>query len=365
MKKILFMSMCLVFIFSSSLLLSQNDIKINTYGYVKLDAIYETGASSHGNFAIWAKNPGENSGLFYLTARQTRLGFNIGGIKFGDFKATAKIEMDFYGSGAENKPMNYMRHAYLKITNGKLTLIAGQYWDIICPLNASTINYPVLWGAGNMGYRRPQLSLRYDLKSGKNIYSLQAGVFRTIAADYNRDGIEDGIAGGFPTLQGRCSAKINLGGKKFVQLGVSGHFGKSKGAIDYNSTSLNFDFILALSPKLKLVAEYFNGKNLGTYLGGIVQSIDSKGEIRAKGIFANLQSSLNKKTSVSLGFGIDNPIVNTTGARAKNTTFFGNIVTKLHKALKVGFEISWWSTDFLYQDTQKTLRFQNSWTLSF
>jgi len=189
MKKAFLAMAGILIVFSGILPAGESGITVKPYGYVRLDALYETGASSHGNYALWAEDPGTSEGLFYLTARQTRLGLNIGGVAFGDFKATAKVEIDFYGSGAENKPMNYMRHAYLRITNGKLTIIAGQYWDIINPLNPATINYPVLWGAGNIGYRRPQLSLRYDFASGKNLYSLQGGIFRTIAADYDGNGI--------------------------------------------------------------------------------------------------------------------------------------------------------------------------------
>ena len=36
---------------------------VKAYGYVKLDAIYETGKASHGNFAIWATDPGESDGF--------------------------------------------------------------------------------------------------------------------------------------------------------------------------------------------------------------------------------------------------------------------------------------------------------------
>lgn len=352
-------------ILSGLLLAGEAEITVTPYGFVRLDALYETGASSHGNFAIWSEDPGENSGLFYLTARHTRLGLNAGGFKFGDFRATAKVEIDFYGSGAENKPMNYMRHAYLRITNGKLTIIAGQYWDIINPLNPATINYPVLWGAGNIGYRRPQLSLRYDIKSGKNLYCLQAGIFRTIAGDYNGDGIEDGVAGGFPTLQGRVSARINLGGRKFLQLGISGHYGRSKGAGDFDSSSINFDCVLSLTSGFKLVAEYFSGENLGTFLGGIAQSIDAGREVEAHGFYVNLQSELNRRVTLSLGYGMDDPLPYSSGSRSKNTTVFGNILWKLHKAIRVGFEVSWWSTDYLLSETQETIRFQNSWTLGF
>ena len=131
------------FVLSLSVSIVADKPGASVYGYVKLDALYETGYSSHGNFAIWAANPGDNDGLFHVTANQTRLGLDIKGVGFGDFKVTGKIEIDFYGGGPENKAYNYMRHAFLKISNGTFSVIAGQYWDIINPLNPFTLNYPV------------------------------------------------------------------------------------------------------------------------------------------------------------------------------------------------------------------------------
>ncbi len=347
----------------------EEKVTVKPYGYVKLDAVYETGNASHGNFIIWAQDPGESDGLYHVTANQTRLGLAIKGFGFGKFKATGKVEIDFYGGGVQNKALNMMRHAFLKISDGSLTIIAGQTWDIICPLNPPTLNYPVLWGAGNIGYRRPQLSLRKDIKSGKSLFSIQAGIFRTIAGDYDGDGIEDGTAASFPTIQGRIAGKFSLGGSASLQLGISGHYGKSSGDIEFTSDSLNADFLLVLSPQFKIIAEYFSGKNLGTFLGGIAQSVSVPlgVEVETKGFFVSAVGSLSPKLQMAVGYGMDDPDDATLlpGARAKNTTFFGNLVLKLSKSVKVGFEVSHWETDYLLGDSHKTLRLQNSWILSF
>ncbi|MCP4221649.1 MAG: hypothetical protein GY765_43895 [bacterium] len=349
----------------------EEKVTVKPYGFIKLDAVYETGKASHGNFAIWATNPGDSDGLFHATANQTRLGFNIKGIGFGKFKVSGKLEVDFYGGGAggaENKAYNYMRHAFLKISNGTFSLIAGQTWDIINPLNPATLNYPVLWGAGNMGYRRPQLSVRQDFKTGKNMFSIQAGIFRTIASDFDGDGIKDGVASGMPSFQGRISGKFALGEKSSLQLGVSGHYGKSKGIMEFTSDSINVDLLLVLSPKFKIIGEFVTGKNLGTFLGGIAQSIGGMGvEVETKAFYVNAVGALSKKLTLSVGFGMDDPddAQLTIGQRAKNTTFFANMVYKFSKSLKAGFEVSNWETEYDSMDKEKTLRLQHSWILSF
>lgn len=344
---------------------------LSAYGFIKMEAIYETGAASHGNFAIWAKDPGDNDGLFHLTAKETRFGLNMTGVSFSGFKVAGKLEVDFQSAGVdENKPYNYMRHAYVEISNGVLSILAGQSWDIISPLNPVTLNYPVMWGAGNIGYRRPQLSLRTDFKTGKNVITLQAGIFRTIASDYDNDGIEDGAAAGFPTIQGRIGGKFLLGDSSSLQIGLSGHYGKSKGQREYVSDSLNLDLLLVLSPKFRIIAEYFSGQNLGTYFGGIAQNVTPAlgVEIKARGFYINAVASLCKKLQFSAGYGVDDPDDATLGggARSWNATYFGNLMLSLSPALKAGLEVSNWLTDYKGAQTrQKTLRFQHSWIFSF
>jgi hypothetical protein len=344
-------------------------VSVKPYGYIKLDAIYETGSSSHENYTLWAKDPGNSDGMFYVTARQTRLGLAIKGISFGDFKVSGKVEVDFHSSGVpENKSYNFMRHAFLKISNGSFTVIAGQTSDIISPLVPATLNYPVLWGAGNIGYRRPQLSFRQDFKTGKNTFTIHAGITRTITGDYDGDGINDGIAAGFPTLQARIGGKFALGSNSSLKLGVSGHYGKSKGDFEYTSDSINVDFLLKVS-KFKLIAEFFSGKNLGAFLGGIVQNVNlvTNEEIKTKGFFVNAVIAASKKVQFSFGYGLDDPDDDNllSGNRSKNTSIFGNFTVALSPSLKIGLEISNWQTDYLNREQQKTLRFHHCWILTF
>ena len=348
-------------------LFAGDKISAKPYGYVKLDAIYDTGLGHPGNYIFWAKDPGNSDGAFHLTANQTRVGLNLKGISFGNFNVTGKIEIDFHGGNAENKAYNFMRHAFMKISNGSFSIIAGQTSDIISPLVASTLNYTVAWAAGNIGYRRPQLAFKQEFKTGKNVFTVHAGITRTITADYDGDGVKDGIAAGLPTIQARVAGKFGLGSGS-LQIGFSGHTGKSKGLVDYDSNSMNFDFLLVMK-KFKLVAEYFSGKNIGAYLGGIIQNVNvaTTEAVNAKGFFVNLVAALSKKVDISVGYGMDDPDDANLwdGARAKNTTTFGNFVIKLSPSVKVGLEISNWVTEYLNQAQQKTLRSQLAWIFSF
>ncbi len=342
---------------------------VTPYGYIKLDAAYETGNSSHGNATFWAADPKDSNGLFHATANQTRLGLRIAAGKVGAFTVSGNVEVDFYGGGAENKAFNYMRHAYLELKNDRWSFIAGQYWDIINPLNPFTLNYPVLWGSGNIGYRRPQLRVQHTVRAGKALITAQAGIFRTIASDLDGDGLDDGVTAGFPTLQGRLAVKLPFAESAFLQLGVSGHTAASKGRDDYTSHSLNLDLTLTLSSRFSLIGEFYNGKNMQAFFGGIVQGINtaSKKEIDSMGFYVTLQAGLSSALKLNLGFAHDKPKAETLsiGLRSRNQTVFANLVYALNKAVSTGFEVFHVSTDYLESTSQKSLRFQYSWILNF
>lgn len=344
-------------------------LSLTPYGYLKFDAVYETGFSSNGNYTFWAREPVNDSGLFHLTANQTRVGLKIKTPGFGKFAVTGQVEVDFYGGGQENTALNFMRHAYIRISNGSLTVIAGQYWDLIGPLNPMTLNYPVLWGAGNIGYRRPQLRIRKDFSIRKTRLRLEGGFFRTIAGDLDGDGVDDGTAGGFPTLQGRIAGRFPWGEEASLQLGVSGHYGETRGRISYKTSSYNADLSFRIADHFQMQAEIFKGRNLGSYLGGILQSVNPlyAREIRARGFFIAVKAALSPSVTLHIGYGSDDPENEdlSPGDRSRNICYYGNIQTRLGPHLTLGLELSNWITDYLEADPQNTFRIHHAWILHF
>jgi len=343
--------------------------QLSLYGYVKVDALYETGRSSHGNYAIWAADPGDSEGAFHLTANQTRLGLKVTVPEWRGFAITALVEADFYGGGAENKALPFMRHAYLQVRKKGFTLIAGQYWDIINPLNPYTLNYPVLWGAGNLGYRRPQLRLRQEISLGAHRLVMEGGIFRTIAGDLDGDGVDDGVAAGFPTFQGRVAGRFKLSDSTWLRVGVSGHYGRSRGDQDLQSRSLNLDFTLSLGSGLTVMGEWFSGRNLKAYLGGIVQDMNpgTGVEIRSRGFYVNIQVRPVRRWFFSAGYGRDDPDDDdlALGGRSRNAAWFAVLEWRMNPHLRAGLEVSAWKTGYRDQASEKTLRLQHAWILTF
>ncbi len=360
--------------------LSSLDLEI--YGYVKLDASHDTHRVTNGNFAAWVDSDAanDNDDDFNMTANQTRLGVRVAGPQENGTVTSGVVEVDFYDSAlGENKPRMYMRHAFMKIASpeDRWDIIAGQYWDIIGPLNPSTLNYPVLWYSGNTGYRRPQIRFTkiYDL-GGADLTAI-AGVTRNIGTSGGFSPGDDGEDAGFPTVQSRLA--LTFPNKSTV--GFSGHYGQDEH--DMNNTgdkftadswSINSDLNIPVNKVFGIKGEFFHGKNLGQYLGGIGQRINVNGvgddcnEIGATGgwLAANFKPA-GSKWAFNVGSGVDDVDASDVddGDRTLNGSIFTNAIYSINSHTQVGLELSQWHTERKHEGSSDSFRSQMSFMYKF
>jgi len=96
----------------------------------------------------------------------TRLGIDVTGPSLGQWKTSAKVELDFRGSSSTLGIVR-MRHAYLQVANGGSSIIAGQTWH---PLN-NTVSTELMNLNVGAPYqplgRAPQIHYQYLDKSIK------------------------------------------------------------------------------------------------------------------------------------------------------------------------------------------------------
>jgi hypothetical protein len=352
---------------------------VSFYGSVKADVSWDSGDAYPGNYALYV---GTNKGnQWNATANQTRLGLNLSGPDTAEVALTGKIEMDFYGGGAENKPNPMMRQAYLQMDLKQIgmKILAGQAPDVISPLSPNTLNYTVLWDAGNIGYRRPQLRLTKDFELSKDVtLDAQAAVSRTIGDSALAGNNDHDVL----TPQGRVAVSFPcfLGADK-ATVGLSGHYGVEKfTAGDMKTFSLNMDVNLPIAKEIKkdgkaiikdvgIKGEFFYGRNLDTFFGGIGQGVNSTLDrsIMSLGGWAAASATFNDDCSVLVGIGVDDPNNKdlNTNDRSQNFTLFGNAVYKITPAMSTGFELSWLHTAYKNGPVEKNVRLQASMIYTF
>jgi len=363
--------------------LSKLDLEI--YGYVKLDASYDTHEVATGNFALYVlpEDARTRDDEFNITARQTRLGLRIKGPDVEGVKTSGLVEGDFYGAGgaSENRSTFRMRHAYLQLDwpEERFSVLAGQTWDVIGPLYPNTLNFTINWDAGNIGHRHPQLRATKHvwLNAQKTVdLTLQAAVSRTV----DRASItqtDTGADSGQPTIQGRTALTFPLVDGRPATVGVWGHWGREEYDVDaaghaetFDSWSAGMDVAVPLADWLTIKAEIWTGEALDTYFGGIGQGMDA-GRLDALGACGGwLAAAISpwKKWTFNLGVGVDALDADDStvaGTRTLNRMVFGNVIYAINDQTSVGLEISHWRTDYEQRGTGDALRLQSSLIYKF
>lgn len=352
---------------------------ITFYGFFKLDVAWDTGAVNSGNFARWVTQNGEDQEQLNITARQTRIGFDIDGPEEGDLKVAGKFELDFYNGGAENKAALQMRHAYFTAhwKSLGLTVLAGQTWDVISPLLAPTVQYVGLWWMGDLGFRRPQLRVtkQFDLQDGHNL----EGVFAITRNIGPNDILGDsGENGGIPVFQARIEYKGKIIGDNVSRFGIYGHYGQQEyrtagaGEQDVDTYSFGIYFKVVIDEQWSIQGDGFVGENLGTFVGGIGQSVslgnpNDPREIGSIGGWLAVTFKATDEFTFNAGISTDDPDNDdlTVGQRSSNFTVFGNGWYQLAPDTRVGMEIMWLETGYFGGGADNSLRIQFSFIFAF
>jgi hypothetical protein len=297
------------------------------------------------NYVMWVE-PQQNSAddeQFNMTHKESRVGFTANGSGYRNAKVSARVEFDLYGGGAENSTLFLLRHAYFTYQTGGLKLLAGQTWDMVSPLNPSTLNYTTLWSCGNIGYRRPQISLWYTVAPNDQTQAtIAGGFFRTIGGDLtptfslalgeDADGSDDGTDAGIPTFQGIFDFTHNLNSQTSIRAGVSGLWGQMKAETNfgnfqkYESWGVVGHLEIDVNPNFGFAGEGYTGSNLGNYFGAISNNSRIDG-LASVGGWGSLWVQPNSQFKFTAGAGMDNPddVDLSNGDRSYNMNIFGNI----------------------------------------
>ncbi len=361
-----------------------SNLDIQLYGYIKLDAAYDTSRIDTGNFAKWVEreNTNKNDDQFNMTANESRFGMSITGPDDGVMTTSGRVEVDFQEGGSENKARLMMRHAYMKLAwpEDRFSIIAGQTSDVISPLVPTTVNYSVAWWTGNIGYRRPQIRLTkvIGLDNGADL-KLEGAIARTIGRTDAIAGTESGEDAGQPSLQGRVSTTVDLFDVAPAAVGLSGHYGREEYDIaadgsnkDFRTWSLNVDFVQPVYRWLAIKSELFTGENLNAYLGGIGQGVTLTGanqfdEIGSMGgwVAASLGPWSDRRFNVGIAMeDVDRGDVNE-GDRTLNRSVFANMFCSLNKNVDWAVELSHWRTDYAGNGDADSVRFQTAFIYKF
>jgi hypothetical protein len=340
---------------------------VQVYGYVKADAIY--GDTQIGELTMSAPLDTKDENQFFITAKETRVGLNITGPQVGENgKLTAKVEGDFWGNTSDSiaTPALRLRQAYVDLSYPSWGLLAGQAWDFFSPLNPSTLDFAVLWRAGNLGDRHTQVRLT---KTVENVlgskFTQQVGILDSRTTEQENTGA--------PLVGSYSSIERKLFGQPLL-LGAGGAYGKS----DISTTNSRHVTMWCatlvakyrLLESLSLMGEGYMGSDLAAFRAGSPTGIDHNKAVRTRGGWAQLTFKPKGKVQYNFGAGVDQPYTDSdsTGANAvwqSNVSYFGNVKYEIAKNLWCGLEYQYFITRYLRQNDVDATRLQTSIIYNF
>jgi hypothetical protein len=359
--------------------------RFKLYGFARLDMIYDDSRPNNTQTIGWilSEDPtapppigagGNNKEDFTMHPRLSRLGVDFDGGKLdalGGPAITGKIEVDFFNNGlqgqSESRAALRMRHAWLKMAWGQFSVLGGQTNDVIAPIFPIVNADLVMWGAGNLGDRRPQLRMEYAPPAAENGLIVQTEIGLT-GADDNADldspgtygaGFRDGETSGLPTLQARLASRFALGSSR-AELGVWAHRAWEEpdtsfaGENEFDSNALGADLTLPIyKDVVAFKGEIWMGENVDDVRGGIFQGINrtTGEEIDARGGFAELSVKCSDRLTAYIGFSNDNPENDDVEAngRAENVIYYTALRWN-YKPLGFGLEYLNWTTKYVGLD---------------
>ncbi len=357
----------------------KGDFRIVPYGSFWANMIYATQRTSPGAFTLFVfSEESHPEDAFHTDARRSRFGLDVFGPEIpirGGLSSGGRVEVDFLGEYVtENQAQARIRHVYLELYDENQRILIGQTWDVISPLYPRTVNFSVGWFGGNIGFRRAQFRYeRFGTVSEDVSWVLQTSLNQDITPDFPTDPGVVRESGNYPVIEARTALSFNpLDAEKPITLGISAHLGET--GFDFLTTgppplllppeqgarfetwSYNLDLAMPLGPRAHLLAEFFHGRNLSPFLGGVGQGVCpcNRAAITSIGGWADLQYSWTENLTTDVGYGVDDPFNDEfLVGRTYNQFLFANLVVHVSKALSTGLEVTYWKT--LYQDQRAGL----------
>lgn len=344
--------------------------QIMPYGAFWADMVFATQRTAPGAFTLFVFSPEEQGeGAFVIDARRTRLGLQVKGPMLGAAETGGKVEIDFHGDFVtENRAGVLLRLAYWEAKSDRARLLIGQNWDVVSPLIPSTLNYGYGYLAGNIGFRRTQIRAeRFLPVSDELMFALQGALNQDIVTDFPTDSNIRREASDWPVIEGRLATSLGPRGRGSTPttVGFSGHIGETgfdfltagppplnlPPADDarFKTWSFNIDIRAPLTDSLGVQGEFFTGANLSTLLGGVGQGICPclREPIRSRGGWGEMWYDVTPNRRIHLGYGIDDPNnADLLFGRSSNQFLFANVVQAITRRLTVGFEVTYWRTDY-------------------
>jgi hypothetical protein len=296
---------------------------------------------------------------FTGTVQHSRIAAILGPVPIEDSTIGGRVEMDLFNlsdSGDTNYNNNQLRvrQLFMNIEHGDWTVLAGQTWDLISPLNPTTLNTNGnYWFGGNGGFRRPQLQITRRIGWGEGDPlvlkgSINANIGRTTMVDGTT--FNSGRDSGWPLFEAAIEQSLPGFGAGPVRLGVSGGYGQEdlEGVKnDIEQWVAGGHFRIPIVDWLTLTGEIQHGENTDAFLmGGGINSVGDP--ISSTGGWLQATLTPLERLDLNLLVGVDDPKDGDvdSGGMTRNRLLGAGARWKVWSPLTVGLEYTYFDTEY-------------------
>lgn len=359
---------------NSSDLTVKGNSDVQFYGFLRLDAIWADSQFDNSHFPSVVLSEDASGDVqpdqvnLAIHPRLTRIGMNYNA---PTGNVSGKFEMDFQNGGSESRQAPRIRHAYLSYKADRIMFLAGQTWDLIAPLYPSANSDSLMWNAGNLGDRRPQIRLTWvdDPSSPSIQFDLAAGLQGAVSST-SGSLVDRASLSGRPNLQARFAVNMPSGG----HVGFWGMNSRESvnsdinGETSFGSEAFGVDFKIPLTESVNFLGEAFTGRNLRDLRGGVGQGVNLSGQkISTVGGWVEVKWRYCDKHTYAVGFTLDDPKNSTldSAGRSRNSTGYLAYRFNVTDAFTIGVDYIHWKTKYVGLDSGEANRLNLIWQYNY
>lgn len=325
--------------------------KINLYGQIKLDTIYDTNDMGRDEFITYIPSTANGEDKTTFNIRDTRLGVMIEGPSLSGWTPRGRFETDFYGNDQTNARNGALRVrlAYIDFAKENTLIRIGQDWNKIASINPINTDFAIMGYNGNLWERVPQITVEQKFENG----------LEALFTIYRHRWSDDDDTFGTTKLDTQLhlpwvGARLGYSGQlidpeKKSWLALSSAF--RKGEVNDNNVT---PYVCAVEMSIphsmfELRGEGYIGQGIGIEYFHSKGSFNMDGKaILTRGGFLQLVAKPIKDIQLTVGYGIDDP-KNTdvgNGFYQKSTYLMGNIYWTVMKDIIAAFQAAHLKTDW-------------------
>ena len=371
--------------------LSESGLKVTPYGYLIMEAVYNTHTSESDYYTDYVRSKRHKSykgGTTTLSAQDSILGIRMETPEAENgWMFAGKAEFGLTGDHANDYAFRW-RHLYIEATHeaSGWSILGGQTWHLWKMVAPSEIDCAWMENTGYPYRRSSQFRVTKTWDRADDRLEARVGLVKNgpgMGGDRDGDGTQDNSASHWALFEGAVVYERDAAwdrGRRWL-LGLGGMYGRDRSSRrgadgsfthtydNYDSQMLMAAFSVPFLEKFTFVGQVFAGENLGGVQAGVGQRVayyapDRRGhEVSTIGGFFELKFAPDDVWSFAGGYGFDDPD-NSEAKYAKgilhNDRAYIDAFYRVNRNFKIGVEYAHLRTQWYGEGTSHADRVQLS-----